>query len=609
MFLEKISHPEDIKGLNLNELKALAEEIREFLIKKVLETGGHLSSNLGVIEVTLALHYAFNLEKDRIFFDVSHQCYTHKLLTGRRDGFSNLRQWNGLSGFTDPCESPFDVVKSGHAGSSISVALGLQTAFEAKDSKQRSIAFIGDASISNGLAFEALNHLGHLKNKTLIILNDNQMSISKTIGAVSRHLSRFISSKIYNNTKRDIEEMLEHIPMVGNSFGVFFKSMRKIVKKNLFPNLFEDLGVNYIGPVNGYNIGEMIKIFKNINELEGPVLIHVLTQKGKGFCKAEEDPTYYHGISGKNKSGGESFTSVFGKKMVELAEKNPELCVITAAMTDGTGLHEYARKYPDRYYDVGIAEEHAVAFASGLCLGGKKPVIAIYSTFMQRALDQMFHEISLQKTLAPVFVLDRSGLVGEDGPTHHGVFDIAYTRFLPGFILMSPKDARELEAMLEWSLKQKKPVVIRFPKGGFETYDSSPCIELGKSEVLLEEKDAELTFFTYGSLAGEVLKIKKLSSLKFNVVNLRFAKPLDEAAILSFASKTRKIVTLEEHSLIGGVGEAISSLLMEKGTGARVLKIGLRDQFYPHGARAKLLEEAGLTAEKILQSVSNFFKI
>ncbi|OHD10049.1 MAG: 1-deoxy-D-xylulose-5-phosphate synthase [Spirochaetes bacterium GWB1_36_13] len=605
--LEKIKSPEDLKTLHSLEIKALAREIREFMIEKVQRTGGHLASNLGVVELMIALHSVFDFKKDRIIFDVSHQSYVHKILSGRRDEFNHLREFGGISGFTDPLESVYDVFKVGHAGTSISTALGMKTAKEVLGRNEKVIAFIGDASISNGVAFEAINHIGHLKKNLIIILNDNQMSISQTVGGFAKHLSRFISGKFYNTIKQDLESFLHDIPVIGDSVNQTIKNLKKTIKKQITPNIFEEFGINYIGPIDGYDVEQMIKIFSNSDYLsDEPVIFHVLTKKGKGLKEAEENPTFYHGLSSSLKKKEDSFTAVFGEKMTEIAKKDPKIAVITAAMTDGTGLNQFSEELPAQYYDVGIAEEHAVAFAAGLAKEGLKPFIAIYSTFLQRAVDQIFQEVSLQEDINPVFVMDRSGLCGEDGPTHHGAFDIAYTRFFPRAVLISPKDGRELENMMEWAKDQNNPVFIRFPKGGFYSFPESKAIEYGKSEIILEEKEAEFTVFSYGSLTGEAYLMKDFLSKKFNLVNLRFAKPLDMETILYFAQKKLPIIVVEEHSLAGGVGEAVASLLMEKGFNNPFLRLGLEDYYYPHGERSLLLQTAGLDSKNLSVKIARW---
>lgn len=605
--LESIQLPKDLKNMSIIQLKQLAKEIRTFLIEKVHQNGGHLASNLGAVELSLALHRNFDFSKDRIIFDVSHQSYVHKILSGRIKEFNSLRQFNKMSGFTDPLESIYDVVKTGHAGTSISLGLGIQSGFEALNKNEKVVVFIGDASISNGVAFEALNHLGHLQKNLIIVLNDNQMSISKTVGALSHYLSRFISGKFFQAIKNDLKKLLKDIPFIGDSIHDTVDQVRRALKKNLIPNLFEELGVQYLGPVDGHQIEDLQSLIGNMADLDdGPVLLHAITKKGKGFAEAELNPQHFHGISPQNSIKKDSYTAVFGRKMLEIASVDPKVVVITAAMTDGTGLNELSAQYPKRYFDVGIAEEHAIAFAAGMSLSGLKPYVAIYSTFMQRAVDQLFQEVSLQKEVNPVFVMDRSGLVGEDGATHHGVFDIAYTRFLPRFVLAAPKDDEELEKMLDFSLNLDAPMVIRFAKGAYHHFNYCDEIELGKAEIILEDENAKLNIFAYGSMVSEAYSLKDRLAIPFNLINIRFAKPLDEATILSFAKKGLPIVTLEEHSLIGGVGEAINNLLVSKNVNAPVLNIGLEDRFYPHGKRRLILEDAGLSGDKLLKRIQEW---
>ena len=611
MLLDNLHGPEDLKKLTLLQLDDLAQEIRKFLIERVQETGGHLSSNLGVVELTLALHKVFNFKEDRLLFDVSHQSYTHKILTGRKSGFDTLRQFGGLSGFTSPMESDYDVFKMGHAGTSISLGMGLKTGFETLEKAGHVVIVIGDASIGNGMAFEALNHLGFLRKDLIIVLNDNQMSISKTIGAFSKYLSRFVSGTLYNALKRDVEKITTDIPVFGSSIHQTLKNIKNVFKKSILSNLFEKLNLNYVGPVNGHDLDEMQKIFENVKtSMHGPTIVHAITIKGKGFRQAELNPTGYHGVSAK-KAGAkeETFTEVFGKKMLELASRDKKVVVITAAMTDGTGLNDFSERFPERYYDVGIAEGHAVGFAAGLSAAGLKPYVAIYSTFMQRALDQFFQEVSLQNDVNPVFVMDRSGLVGEDGATHHGVFDIAYTRFLPRFVLLSPKDGRELSAMLEWVKELRAPVVIRFSKGGFHGFSECAPLELGKSEWLSRVENPDFYLLSYGSMTGMAVEMMDfLPGKKAQIINLRFAKPLDAETLLQVGGTGKPVICLEEHALLGGVGEGIAAFFADHGLDSPILRLGLEDHYYTHGARDALLDYAGLSPRKLAVRVEEFLK-
>jgi 1-deoxy-D-xylulose-5-phosphate synthase len=601
MILSQLNLPDDLKQLNENQLHCLAQEIRSLLIHQVHLNGGHLSSNLGIIELTIALHYVYSFATDRILFDVSHQSYIHKILSGRLPLFGTLRQFQGLSGFTDPAESVYDVVKAGHAGAAISFGVGLSQATRMTGGNEKTVVLIGDASIANGMAFEALNHLGHLKTGLLIILNDNQMSISKTVGAFSEYLSRFLSGSFYHHIKKDIRAVVSKIPMLGESINEALQQFRKTIKKSIVHNIFEELGVRYIGPIDGHDINGLIKTFSNLSlHANEPTLVHVMTQKGKGYPDAEKNPTKFHGISLKSANLNLSYTQVFGNKMQELARNKNNLAIITAAMTDGTGLNRFSELYPEKYFDVGIAEEHAVGFCAGLSYKGIKPYVAIYSTFMQRAVDQLFHEVSLQENINPVFVMDRSGLVGEDGPTHHGIYDIAYTKFLPRFVLMAPKDATELENMLDFAYDLNHPAVIRFAKETCpDCFTTSTPIALGQGEIILESPNAKLTILAYGSMVLQAYLLQNLMDIPFNLINLRFAKPLDNQKILDFAARKIPIVCLEEHSAMGGIGESIGNFLCENNAQVPFLKLGLPDEFVPHGERSLLFDRVGLSPLKL----------
>jgi len=611
--LEKINCPADLKLLNNEELVTLAEEIRGFLIKTVSLTGGHLASNLGCVELSLALHYCFDSPRDKIIWDVGHQAYTHKILTGRRDNFHTQRQYKGLSGFPKRSESPHDAFGAGHSSTSISAGLGMATANSllARDSKV--ISIIGDGSLTGGLAFEGLNQAGHLGKNLIVILNDNDMSISKNVGAFSSFISRKLTGKYFRDLKREMQSLLKAIPAIGTNILHFAKKAENSLKGFLTPgSLFEALGFDYVGPINGHDLPQLIEVLRNSQSVEGPILIHVMTKKGKGYLPAEKDPDIFHGIgpfeieTGVLKAkpaASKSYTAVFGQTMVRLAEEDDKIIAITAAMPDGTGLSSFARTFPERFFDVGIAEQHALTFAAGLAAEGFRPVAAIYSTFAQRAYDQVFHDICLQK-LPVTLALDRGGLVGDDGPTHHGVFDISFLRHFPEMTVMAPKDENELQHMVKTAVYSNRPISLRYPRGaGYGvTMDQNPvALEIGKGEILTEGSD--LAIIAIGATVYPALDAAKLLAergISATVVNARFVKPLDHDLILQVARRTGVLVTVEENALAGGFGSAVLELLESEGiTGIKVKRIGIPDHFIEHGSQAQLRENLWIDAHGI----------
>ena len=611
--LDTINSPKDLKKLPIDELPKLASEIRKEIISVTSKNGGHLAASLGAVELVISLHYVFDVPQDSILWDVGHQAYAHKLLTGRRERFKTLRQLGGISGFPNKNESNYDIFTVGHSGTSISSAVGLACARDLRGGNEKIIAVIGDASLASGMSFEALNYAGHVQKDLIVILNDNELSISRSIGALSKYLSRLTTSHMYNKIRTDMEKLVKRIPRFG--FGAYRAARRleEVVKNFLSPGmLFEELGFRYYGPISGHDISLLIHTLKNIStDIKGPVLLHVLTKKGKGYKFAEELPTKFHGIppfeieSGEklSSSGETSFTETFGKKIVELAERNKKIVAITAAMPDGTGLVDFANKFPDRFFDVGIAEQHAVTFGAAMARGGFKPIVAIYSTFLQRAYDQIIHDICLQD-LGVVLCLDRAGVVGEDGPTHHGLFDIAYLRNMPRIVFMAPRDQEELEAMLEFSVQLNGPVAIRYPRGGvIGKHDklSPGSIKLGKAEVLSEGKD--LAIFAIGSSVYPSLEASRRlagEGIKAGVINARFIKPLDEELILNVLRNTKKIVTVEEGIVEGGFGSAILELMEKENIkGVKVKRIGFPSEFIEHSGRVELLKKYNLTSEGI----------
>ncbi len=618
--LEKIHSPQDLRRLSRAERYQLSEEIREVIIHTVSVTGGHLASSLGVVELTIALHYVFNSPRDKIIWDVGHQCYPHKLLTSRRGSFHTLRQYKGLSGFPKREESPHDAFNTGHSSTSISAALGISVAKSLKGDGNRVIAVIGDGSMTGGLAFEGLNQAGHLGKDLIVVLNDNEMSISPNVGALSAYLNRIMTGQLVSRFRQQLKSLLQTIPGIGSSMVRIIKQAEESFKGFLTPGiLFEELGFKYVGPIDGHHIEHLIETFRNIKEWHRPILIHVITKKGKGYGPAELDPPSFHGVApfnietGRQKSEGApriSYSSVFGETMVKLARTDPGIIAITAAMQNGTGLDVYAREFPNRIYDTGIAEQHAVTFAAGLASEGFKPVVAIYSTFLQRAYDQIVHDVSLPK-LPVVFALDRSGIVGEDGPTHHGLFDISYLRHIPNLILMAPKDENEFQHMLNTAIHLSQPVAIRYPRGkgeGLAMDETLMVLEMGKGEVLAEGDD--LLMLPLGSTfyrVCEAARQLKEEGIQATVVNPRFIKPLDSQLLCGLAQKIGRVVTIEEHVLAGGFGSAVIELLQERGlSDVEVLRLGIPDQFLEHGPQEVLRGEYGLDSRGILRRVRSF---
>ena len=621
-FLKKIHSPQDLRELSRSELYHIAEEIREKIIHTVSVTGGHLGSNLGVVELSIALHYVFDSPRDKIIWDVGHQCYPHKLLTGRSGSFHTLRQYNGLSGFPKREESPHDAFNTGHSSTSISAALGMSVAKSLKDDESRVIAVIGDGSMTAGLAFEGLNQAGHLGKDLIVVLNDNEMSISPNVGALSAYLNRIMTGQLVNRFRQQLKSLLQTIPGIGNSMVRIIKQAEESFKGFLTPGiLFEELGFKYVGPIDGHHIDYLIETFRNVKEWHRPILIHVITKKGKGYGPAELDPPSFHGVSpfkietGRLKSEGTtstSYSSVFGKTMVNLARSDSRIIAITAAMQNGTGLTLYGGEFPTRIYDAGIAEQHAVTFAAGLASQGFKPVVAIYSSFLQRAYDQIVHDVCLPK-LPVVFALDRSGIVGEDGPTHHGLFDISYLRHIPNLILMAPKDENEFQHMLNTATLLSQPVAIRYPRGRGEgvTMDATLMVlEMAKGEVLAEGDD--LLMLPMGSMvyrACEAARELREEGIQATVVNPRFIKPLDSPLLCDMAQKIGRVVTIEEHVLAGGFGSAVIELFQERGVSdVEVLRLGIPDQFLEHGPQGVLREKYGLDYGGILKRVRFFLK-
>jgi len=620
MILDKVNDTKDLRALPPEELPTLADEIRREIIEVVSKTGGHLAPSLGVVDLTIALHYAFDTPKDRIVWDVGHQAYAHKLLTGRRAQFPTLRQHGGISGFPKREESQYDHFDVGHASTSISAALGMVAARDIKGEDYKVIAVIGDGSISAGLAFEGLNQAGHLKKNLVVILNDNEMSISPNVGALSSYLSRTLSGHFYTKLRQETKQFLQGIPKVGESMFNLAKKAEDSIKGLVAPGmLFEDLGFQYIGPIDGHNIEHLLTTFRNIQEYTWPVLVHVITKKGKGCEYAECKPSQYHGVppfdpkTGKTASKKQSimsYTEVFGQTMLKLAEDNDRLVAISAAMSEGTGLDKFAAQYPGRFFDVGIAESHGITFACGLAVEGLHPVAAIYSTFTQRAYDQIVHDLCLQN-LPVTLALDRAGLVGEDGPTHHGVFDIAYLRHIPNIVVMAPKDENEFQHMLKTAVDHAGPTAIRYPRGtgcGVPMDQELKAIPIGRSELIKDGSDAVI--IAIGNMVCPSIEAAKRlaeEGISVAVVNARFVKPLDQDMIALWARKAGRLVTVEEHVLQGGFGSAVLECLDANNmTGIKTLRIGIPDAYIEHGSQAVLRRKYGLDADGIYASVKEF---
>jgi 1-deoxy-D-xylulose-5-phosphate synthase len=621
MLLETINSPADLKKLKPEQLPELAADVRQFLLETISETGGHLGSNLGTVELTIALHYCFDSPKDKIIWDVGHQAYTHKILTGRRDRFITQRQYKGLSGFPKRCESEHDAFGVGHSSTSISAGLGMAAAASLSGSKNHSIAVIGDGSLTGGMAFEALNQAGHLKKNLIVILNDNEMSISQNVGAFSAFISRKMTGRYFRDLKKEMQGLLKHIPAIGTDIIHFARRAEDSLKSFLTPgSLFDALGFDYLGPLDGHNLPQLLEVFNNINELDGPLLVHIMTTKGKGYKPAEDTPDKYHGVGtfdiatgkGAAKASTKSYTDVFGETIVQLAEEDPKIVAITAAMPDGTGLNNFSKRFPDRFFDVGIAEQHGLAFAAGLAAEGYKPVAAIYSTFLQRAYDQVFHDICLQK-LPVTIAMDRAGLVGDDGPTHHGVFDLSYLRHLPGLTLMAPKDENELRHMLKTAVYSGVPMALRYPRGagyGVEMDAELISLEIGRGEQLTE--GADLTIIAIGATvypALEAAETLRLNGIKAGVINARFVKPLDADLIISSAKATGRIMTVEENALQGGFGSAVLELLFDNNLQhVKVRRVGIPDRYIEHGSQAQLRKDVGIDAAGITAAALEFMK-
>ena len=618
MLLEYIDKPEQLHTLNIDQLEQLAGELREYIIKTVSQTGGHLAPSLGAVELTLALYSTFHLPVDKVVWDVGHQAYAHKILTGRREQFKKLRQKGGITGFPCRKESAYDAFGVGHASTSISGALGMAAARDILGRGEHVIAVIGDGAMTGGEAFEALNHAGDLKKNLIVVLNDNGMSIDCNVGAMSEYLSKIRVAPQYRQVKEDLKGFLRSIPHIGDTVVKTAEYLKDGMRAVLVPGeIFEEMGFVYVGPIDGHNISAMKDVFERVRLIDGPVLVHVHTKKGKGYLPAELQPDKFHGVgkfdipSGKViKASGKppTYTSVFSDAIVTLAEKNTSIAAITAAMPEGTGLKRFSELYPERYFDVGIAEEHAVTLAAGMATAGIHPVVAIYSSFAQRSYDQLMHDVCLQN-LPVTLCLDRAGLVGADGATHHGAFDLSYLRTMPGMVIMAPKDENELRNMLYTAVNYEGPAAVRYPRGegiGVPLDEDFTELEIGRAEIVRD--GGSIAILAVGTMVSDACKTAELllkRGINCTVVNMRFIKPLDKECILQMADKMEAIVTMEENVLNGGFGSAVVELLADEGRSIPVLRFGIPDEFIEQGTQSELREQCGLTPEQMSEKIND----
>ena len=614
MLLEKIKQPNDIKQISIEQLPKLAEEIRQFLLEHLSKTGGHLASNLGAVELTMALHYVFQLPEDKIIWDVGHQSYTHKILTGRKDGFDQLRMLGGMSGFPKRSESPCDAFDTGHSSTSISAGVGYVCARDLQKQDYHVISVIGDGALTGGMAYEALNNASSLKKNFIIILNDNEMSISENVGGISSYLSNMRTAESYHGLKTGVKNGLNKIPGIGPAAVKRIHKTKDSIKRLVIPGMFfEDMGLTYLGPVNGHDCSRMIQVFQEAKKVQGPVLIHVKTEKGRGYEPAMRHPARFHGTSAfdlehglpLSSSGKANYTDIFSTVMRKFGDREEKVVAVTAAMPDGTGLKRFRNMFPERFFDVGIAEEHAVTFAAGLALGGMIPVVAVYSSFLQRAVDQIIEDVCLQN-LHVIFAVDRAGLVGSDGETHQGCFDLTYLSMIPNMTVMAPKNKWELSDMMKFAVQYQGPIAIRYPRGeaydGLEEYREPIC--KGRSEVLFEGKDIAL--LAVGSMVKTGVQVRKMlmeDGEKPTLVNARFVKPLDEKLLSQLAEQHKFFVTMEENVAAGGFGSQVADYMRRMHPEVRVLTIALPDSFIEHGNPEKLKEKAGIDGVSVYRKI------
>ena len=610
MILEKVNYPEDLKHLNIDEKKVLAQEIREKIVDTVSETGGHLASNLGVVELTIALHSVFNTPIDKIIWDVGHQTYVHKILTGRKNKLNTLRKMNGIAGFPKTNESIYDNFNTGHSSTSISIALGMARARDIKCENNKIIALIGDGALTGGMALEALNDVGSSNTNMIVILNDNEMSISRNVGGISMMLSKLRTKSTYVKVNLKGKKSISKIPFIGNKVIKLVQKGKRGIKQLVIPKMyFEDIGFRYLGPVDGHNLEKLEDILEIAKQQEGPILIHVLTKKGKGYKPAEDMPDRFHSTSKFNKKNGQKvggskkdYSKVFGETLVKLAKQNNKIVAITAAMKDGTGLSEFAKKYPKRFFDVGIAEQHAVGMAAGMAKAGLIPVVPLYSSFIQRAYDQLVHDVAIQN-LPVIICADRAGIVGNDGETHQGLLDLSFTNGIPNFNIMAPKDFNELSQMLEFSVNLKKPVLIRYPRGGEAfSFESSQKIVLGKSEIL--KTGTDVTVISIGKMVSRAIEVSNLlesNGIEATVINSRFLKPFDECTLLNNINNL--VVTIEDGTIIGGLGSKVEELMQKNKIYSSLIKCAYPDEFIKHGNTDEIEKKYGLDAKSIAENI------
>jgi 1-deoxy-D-xylulose-5-phosphate synthase len=608
--LARIDSPVDLRDMTEDALPAVINELREYLIQSMSKTGGHFAANLGTVELATALHYVFDTPHDRIVWDVGHQAYPHKILTGRRDRLSTIRQLDGLAPFPTRSESEYDTFGVGHSSTSVSAALGMAIAAARKDESRRVVAVIGDGAMTAGLAFEALNHAGSLDIDLLVILNDNDMSISENVGAMSNYLARLLSGKFYSSIREGSKKLIRRMPTVWE----LARRSEEHVKGMVLPGtLFEELGLNYVGPIDGHDIDALLPTLRNLQDLKGPQFLHVMTRKGKGYEPAEADPIKWHGpgpfdpATGefrKKSAGGPSYSKVFGDWLIDMAEADDRVVGITPAMREGSGMVEFEKRFPDRYFDVGIAEQHSVTLGAGLACEGMRPVVAIYSTFLQRAYDQLIHDVALQN-LPVLFALDRSGLVGADGPTHHGAFDLSYLRCVPNMVVMAPADENECRQMLYTGMTLEQPSAVRYPRGagpGVDISGEMSALPVGRGVVTREGR--KIALLAFGAMVGPAESVGE--ALDATVVNMRFVKPLDEELLLRLAGTHRALVTLEDNAVAGGAGSGVNECLAAHGIAMPVLNLGIPDRFIEHGSREQCLASAGLDRASVLQSINSW---
>ena len=613
--LPKIKSPSELKNLNIEELKKLCSEMREYLISVIPAVGGHFASSLGAVELTIAVHYVYDAPRDKIVWDVGHQGYVHKIITGRRDALKNIRQWGGISGFLRREESEFDVFGAGHASTAISAAAGIAAARDLENEDYKVIAIVGDGGMSGGITFEGLNNAGMLQKDITVILNDNRMSISPNVGAMERYLASIKTDPLFNKIKSEVWDLTAKIPKMTNKIRLLVQRIEESLKRLVVPGMwFENLGFKYIGPMDGHNLNELISFLSRAKEMKGPIFVHVMTKKGKGYSFAEEDPCKYHGVIPVSNNEWDkemdvaSYSKVFGNTIVKIAEKNEKVCAITAAMAEGTGLVSFREKFPERFFDVGIAESHAVIFSAGICVEGLRPVFAVYSTFLQRAYDQIIHDVALQ-SLPVVFAIDRAGLSGEDGPTHHGCFDLSYLNSAPNIIISAPKDGNELVDLLYTALEQEShPFAVRYPKDCALKFNPSRkphIINIGSWEKISDGE--EIVILAVGSMvntAEETAKLLAKKDIYAGVVNCRFVKPFDKEMLSNILKVYKYFITIEENSVVGGFGSIISRYLVEQGLNLNfIYNFGIKDEFITHGPRAKLLEHVGLSASNLRNKI------